>query len=382
MFDFFKKNKNLSLLGISSLIPALIISGFWFILTIFLEPNEYGQIAFSLAIAMLVLRICYLGVGDAVIVNSAKDPKVIPTIYFITILSGLAGSIIVYFIYFDIAISIFVIGSVLFGLTTSKMLGKQDYKKYSYFLIFQSVLQLGFSLLLYFIMGIGGVVLGFGLSFFFAAYLIVSSLKEHEIKLSYFKSNLFFIAPSYLSTISKSAGGSIDKILLFPILGFAAIGNYHLALQFFGAMLIFPSLLLKYLVPQKSIGKENKKFEIYGIVISIVLGVLGFFLTPIVFPILFTDFLSTIEILPIICLAIIPKTITSLILARFTSKKQSIPPLLGNASFTVIHLGILLILTNTIGLFAVGIGFLLGSILETTVLYIVYLKGRKNRYGI
>jgi len=271
MSNFFKKNQNLSFLGLSSIIPALVISSLWLILAIFLEPDEYGQIAFSLAIATLALRICFLGVGDAVIVNSAKDPKVIPTIYFVTILSGLMGSIIVYFLFFDIGISIFVIGNVLFGLTTAKMLGKQQYKKYSYSLIFQSILQLGFSLLLYFLMDIGGVVLGFGLSFLISAYLIIPALKEYEIKLTYFKSNLFFIVPTYLSSLFKSASGSIDKILLLPILGFATIGYYHLSLQFFAVLLVFPSFLLKYLIPQKSIGKENKKFEIYGILISIIL---------------------------------------------------------------------------------------------------------------
>ena len=77
---------------------------------------------------MLAVRICYLGVGDAVIVNSAKDPKVIPTIYFVTILSGIIASIIVYFVYFDIGISVYVFGFVLFSLTVTNMLGKQLYK--------------------------------------------------------------------------------------------------------------------------------------------------------------------------------------------------------------------------------------------------------------
>jgi hypothetical protein len=58
-----------------------------------LEPNEYEQITFSLTMAMLVLRICYLGVGYTILVNSVKDSKVIPTFFYITILSGLAGSI-------------------------------------------------------------------------------------------------------------------------------------------------------------------------------------------------------------------------------------------------------------------------------------------------
>ena len=165
-------------------------------------------------------------------------------------------------------------------------------------------------------------------------------------------------------------------------MGYAAIGNYHLALQFFSVLLIFPGFLIKYLLPQRSVGKENKKFEIYGILISITLGVLGFFLAPVVVPMIFPKFLVTIEILPMISLAIIPKVITSLILVRFTAKKQSVPPLLGGSAFTVIHLGMLLILADTIGLFAVGLGFLLGSIFETIILYMIYLKGRKNAYGI
>ena len=382
MSNFFKKNQDLSFLGLSSIIPSLVLAGFWFILAIFIEPDEYGKIAFVLAIAMLAVRICYLGVGDAVIVNSAKDPKVIPTIYFVTILSGIIASIIVYFVYFDIGISVYVIGFVLFSLTVTKMLGKQQYKKYSYSLIIQSILQLGLTLLLYFLMGIGGVVLGFGISFLFTAYLVIPTLREYKINLAYFKSNLFFIGPSYIATLLKSASGTIDKIILLPILGYAAIGNYHLALQFFGILLVFPSILIKYLLPQRSVGKENKKFEIYAILISITLGVLGFFLAPVVVPMIFPKFLVTIEILPMISLAIIPKVITSLILVRFTAKKQSVPPLLGGSAFTVIHLGMLLILADTIGLFAVGLGFLLGSIFETIILYMIYLKGRKNAYGI
>ena len=181
--------------------------------------------------------------------------------------------------------------------------------------------------------------------------------------------------------------------LVFPAITFQIIKTWRLretkdfspsflALQFFGVLLVFPSFLIKYLLPQRSVGKENKKFEIYGILISITLGVLGFFLAPVVVPMVFPKFLVTIEILPMISLAIIPKVITSLILVRFTAKKQSVPPLLGGSAFTVIHLGMLLILADTIGLFAVGVGFLLGSIFETIILYVIYLKGRKNIYGV
>ena len=57
--------------------------------------------------------------------------------------------------------------------------------------------------------------------------------------------------------ISNGFGGQIDKVILAPLLGFVLLGNYSLALQIFSILIMFSTIIFKFILPQDASGISN-----------------------------------------------------------------------------------------------------------------------------
>ena len=70
-----------------------------------------------------------------------------------------------------------------------------------------------------------------------------------KINLKLVKEKIGFITNNYFAfLLSGAIGGQVDKIIVAPLLGFAILGNYSLALQVINIMMIMPSIFYKYLI--------------------------------------------------------------------------------------------------------------------------------------
>jgi O-antigen/teichoic acid export membrane protein len=179
---------------------------------------------------------------------------------------------------------------------------------------------------------------------------IYSIFREMKINFGLVRQRIGFITNNYLTFILTGAvgGGQVDKIIIAPLLGFAILGNYSLALQIINVMMIFPSILYKYLLPEESTGASNKHVKIFVIIFSIFVSALGIFIAPMLIENFFPKFIEAVDAIRIMSLAVIPSSIALILEAQFLGKERS--------KIVIIGTGISLVLL-TIGMIVLGSWF-------------------------
>ena len=67
---------------------------FWFYLATLIEPEEFGELQFFLGIASIAYVISLIGAQNTIVVYSAKNVKVISTLYIFSLIATAVSSII------------------------------------------------------------------------------------------------------------------------------------------------------------------------------------------------------------------------------------------------------------------------------------------------
>ena len=118
------KLRDLTTLGIANIGATGILGIFWFYIASLLGTEGYGEVSYFLAIAGVAYIIAMFGTGNTIIVYTAKEKKIQSSLYFLALISSLITSLIVFIIFNHLGISLFVIGSVIFG--ASRQLGQAN----------------------------------------------------------------------------------------------------------------------------------------------------------------------------------------------------------------------------------------------------------------
>ena len=110
-------------------VTASSISGvFWFYFASLLGTEQYGEVSYYIAIAGIASTISFFGLGNAVIVYTAKGEKIQPPAFVIGLVASTISLIAVFLIFSQIGVSLYVLGYVIFSLATSEILGKNSTK--------------------------------------------------------------------------------------------------------------------------------------------------------------------------------------------------------------------------------------------------------------
>jgi len=333
-----------------------------------LGTEHYGEVSYFIAIASIASAISFLGAGTTIIVYTAKEEKIQTPVFFITIISGIITSIVLFFMFSNLGISLFVLGYVIFGLATAEIIGRKLYKTYSVYLITQKILFVGFALVFYYLMGPQGVVLGFAASFFPYSFRLYKGFKESKIDLSVIKSHFGFMMNNYVLDLSRTFSGQTDKLIVTPMLGFALLGNYQLGVQFLSLLSLLPSIVYQYILPHDASGNPNKKLKKVTILVSVLLAILGISFSPIVLPVVFPEFKEAIEVIQIISLAIIPISINLVYISKFLGKEKSKIVLVGSGIYLLVQILSILILGQLYGVNGVAAAVVLAATSEATYL--------------
>ena len=138
--------------------------------------------------------------------------------------------------------------------------------------------------------------------------------KFTNVEKSFFeKSKLnYFIINNYLMMLTGGFGGQIDKLILAPLLGFSLLGNYSLALQIFTILVIFSSIVFKYLLPQDASGVSNRNLKKITIIVAIGISIFGILVLPKLITLFFPKFVGAVDAIAIMSIAVIPEAITVL----------------------------------------------------------------------
>ncbi|MGI0058008.1 MAG: lipopolysaccharide biosynthesis protein [Nitrosarchaeum sp.] len=326
--------RDLTSLGIASVVTSAIGGVFWFFMASSLGTEKYGEVSYLISIGVITSTISLSGSANTLIVYLAKGEKIQSTVFFIAIIASLISAAALFlFININIEISIYVIGSVIFTLAISDLLGRKLYAEYSKYMITQKILLVGLALSMYYTIGFQGIILGIALSFFPYSFLLYKEFRKAKLDFSIIKTRSGFMVNSYVLDLTNAFNGSLDKILIAPIMGFALLGNYQLGVQFMAVLSIIPGIIYNYTLPHDSSGNPNvflKKLTIIG---SVVLAVLSVVLAPVVLPTLFPTYNESVQVIQIMSVSIIPATIVSMLVSKFLGSGNSKIVLIGSGVY-------------------------------------------------
>jgi len=363
--------KGLTTIGASDITGSAIGVIFWFYIASLLGAEHYGELAYFISIASIASTVSLLGTENVISVYIPKKVQVESTIYLLTIIIGIIAALILFFIFSDVGISVYVLGTIVIGLGLSEILAKRIYSSYAKYLITQKILMVILSIGLYYIVGVDGVLLGIGMSFFPYLIRIYKGFKETKIDFSIFRPRIGFMINSYLLNLSGTFTGSIDKVIIVPLVGFVLLGNYHLGIQFIAILTILPSIVYKYVLPRDAGGISNTRLKQATVVMSIGLAILGITLSPIIIPIMFQEYKEAIEIVQIMSISVIPSTINLMYVSKFLAAEKNRIVLISSG----IHLGSLILFiflfVETFSINGVALALVLAISIESIYYYTV-----------
>lgn len=362
MGKFTTKLKALSAIGIADISASAISALFWFYVASILEPEGYGEIAYFISISLLSANIALLGASNTLVVYTAKNVKIQASLYFITLISGLVASAIIFFIFYNIGASILVIGYVIFTLVTSELLGRKFFKNYSKYVITQKILMISLSLGLYHLFDQNGILIGMGLSFTPYIFGIINGFKKSKIEFRLIKERSGFMINNYIQSVLGSLGNSLDKIIIAPIVGFALLGNYALGLQYYHLMLLIPTVIMKFLLTEDSMGFLNKKLRYLTIIFAGILTIVGLTVGPIILASLFPKFENVSDVIRVISISFIPSVIVMMYHTKFLGTERSRKTVTSSIIWTGTQIIGIISLGQIYGIIGVSFALVLASV--------------------
>jgi O-antigen/teichoic acid export membrane protein len=306
-----KKIIDISSIGIADILSAGIAGIFWFYIASMVGPKNYGEITYLLSIATLASGLALLGSNYTLMVYSAKKIPIQSTLFLLSSVIGFISAITIFFFFADLGLSLVILGYIILALVTADLLGKKLYKTYSKYVIIQKILMVILGIGLYYVMKEPGILLGIGLSYLPLIKEMINRFKENKINFKLLIEKKNFILNNFALNITGTLYGSLDKLIIVPLLGFTILGNYSLGLQFYTIISLLPALAIKYLVAQDATGIVNKKLKKIMVLCSVGIALLGSIFAPMIIGEIFPKFENAEEIIRIISFGVIPSTITS-----------------------------------------------------------------------
>jgi len=355
MFDKFKviKNNGLIQLVASNMFAYSIFGIFWFFLARYLGPEEYGEISYFFAIATVAVSVSTVGLQSGVAVFSSTEPKTENSFLTLGLILSLIAAVISFVLFSHIEVSLLIVGSSFFGLSIYAALGKKEYSKFSLLTIQQKISSITFALILYYFIGLEGILLGLAIGYLLLSKGMYNLILKRNLELSQIRPKIKFITNNYISESTHNLVWWSDRFILLPLYGFTFLGNYQLGMHILQMMCVFPFIFYQYLLPNDSTGTTNNNIRLLAVSISIILSIFVFFFGPQIVEFLFPEYDYVIEFIPIFSLSLIPITINLIFSSYFLGKKKA----------KVIAISNVLLLTVQLVL-----AFIFGSVLNSSSL--------------
>jgi len=363
-------HKDLMSIGTANLFGSGISAIFWFSLASLINPEEYGQIHYFLAIAGMAQLLSLISTTNALQVYVAKNIKIHSTLFFISIIAGIVSSLVVFLFFSRTDTSLLVLGYIIFELSNGFLLGKKLFSNYAKFFLTQKILTVIFGFGLYFTFGVDGIIFGLVLSYVPYIWILVNEFRNTRIDFSLLKPRKGFLINNYGINISGAVGGQMDKLIIAPILGLELLGNYSLAMQFLVILLLLPTTVFKYLLTQDSSGKNTKNLKKNTIFASVGLTMFGIVILPMIIPILFPNYIDTVIAIQIISVAIIPSTIGIFYDSKLLSIEKSKFLVIGKGIGLFTMISGFVILGPIYGIIGLAVTLVVSSCLQTLVVII------------
>ncbi len=379
----FSSIKDLGAIGYADIIGLAITSLFWLYLSNLMDVDEYGKLHYFISIASIAYLISLIGSPYVITVYTAKKIKIQSTLFLISILIGAVAAACVFIFTNKLEISILIIAYIINELAINYLLGKKLFVNYSKYIVIQKTLlvTLGFGFFYFF--GLDGIIYGFALSYFHLMIIIIKIYRESKVDITKLKDHRGFIVDNYIMSLANSFRQHLDKIIIAPLLGFSLLGNYSLALQIFGIMTVFESIMFKYTLTHDASGNRNFRLKKYALLLSIGISIIGIIILPIIIPTIFPQYDKVVDSIRIISIAVVSTTLVKIFISKFLGMEKSRYVLYGRIISLITMITGILILGPMYDIIGVSISFVLSSALYALTLYIFDRKiSKENLEGI
>ncbi len=356
--------------GFSDIVGSGIAAVFWLYIASAMNPGDYGEIHYFLAIAGMAQIFSMLGTSHALTVYSAKKENIQSTLFIISIIPTIISCIIIIMIFDRFDAGLLAIGYVVFESVNSVILGRKFYRKYAKMILVQKSLTILLGISFFYAFGPSGIIFALVLTFIPHLAIFIKEFQNTKINFTLLKPRKNFIINNYLMKLSGGFGGQIDKIILAPLLGFSLLGNYSLAIQIFTILIIFSSVVFKYLLPQDASGASNRNLKKITIMTSIGISIFGILVLPKLITLVFSEFVEAADAIAIMSIAVIPEAITMLYSSKMLGKEKSKFVLIAKLlAVSIIVIGFIL-LGPILGIVGLAITFVIAAIFQACFLAI------------
>lgn len=341
---------------------AIIVSAFWFLLAFLISPEEYGEIHYFIGIAGLAFSISLLTTQETVVVYTAKNVKLAPTLFLISLIAGGIAAVVITALFSRVDSSFLLLGFIVNDLAIGYIVGKKLFTKYPKYFLLQKSLTFVLGISFFYLFGVEGIIFAIALSYGHFLFIIAKVFRKSSIDFSLLKKHRGFIGNNYFMNVSGAVRSHIDKIIIVPLIGFEILGNYALALQIYAVLMIFSNIIYRYALPHDASGTSTRKIKLIGLSYAVGVSMLGFTILPMIVPQIFEKFNDIGPAIQIISLAIIPTTIglfyTSQILGREKSSVILASRILGSISI----IAMLVVLAPLYGMVGAASAFVLSAL--------------------
>jgi len=362
------KFKSLLKLGIADIGGTAITAVFWFFLASMIKPSEYGEISYYIAIAALAAAFVGIGTTNTISVYVSKNIKIESTLYFLSLVLSIVASFIIIITFYKIDVVFLIFGFVIHALATGEIIGKKAFFTYTKFTLIQKIGTLVLGLLFYWIMGVEGILYALAISYAIFSIIIIKQFRNSKVDFKLLKNRTQFIFENYIHRIVDRARTNLYEIIIVPILGFAILGNFSLAMQFVSLAFLGSAVVFKYTLPDDARGEKNRRLKFYTIILSISLTIIGIITLPIVLPVFFPEYTEIVDPIRIIIISVIPLTITNIFMSEYLGNEKSrrilISRLISLSTFIILTI----VLGSEFGITGLTVAYLISVTVETICL--------------
>lgn len=374
ILDKFYNLRGIGFIGFTDIISSGITSIFWLYIASVLDPSEYGEISFLISLAAISSVFSLIGTQNTIIVLTSKKLSGVKTLHIFSIIGSLIGTIVLLLLFERIDIGLLGIGYVLSTLSIGGLLGTKNFSGYTKYQLMQKILTVLFGLVTIIYFDYQGLIIALALSYIPFIFQIYHTMKDDVSDLKLLKNKFSFISSNYFIVVSDQIGKQFDKIIIMPLLGATVLGNYSLSLQILGILTVFSTIVFKYILPHDSTNTPTDDIKKGIIIISIIITVSGFLLTPILIPAAFPKYVESVDSIQIITLTVLPVGFYMIFASKLYSNEKSIYLLYGHILASVILLGGIFGLGNSYGIIGVSIAYVLSHI--SNVLFLLFVIKR------
>ena len=348
----------------SSILGAL----FWLILASIFSVDNYGLVNYYIALAQILAGVGLIGLNTTVTAYLAKgETELLYETNSIILISGLVCALILSA--FHWAAGLLSATLVFFTMAQAEILGKKAYKEYAFALIGQRIAQISLSLVLYFPLGLTGIVLGYFAGALIFSYRYFISLKNFTLKLTSIREKRNFALHSYgYNLLGKTLSNYIDKVIIGILFGYYDLGLYQLCFQFFMFLDMIPVSLQQYLLPEESSGNNKQKIKIIALILAVAAFLFLFTLSPYLISTLFPSFTEAVPMVRLISLSVIPSTIVAMLTASFLGNENSKIVFSSSIIYLTSLLVCLVVLGLTVGVLGLSLAIVFGKTIQAIFL--------------